>query len=48
MLEDDLRGVDAIGATQIINPGPLRRGAYAYAEINGDTCSVEIRSAGPT
>lgn len=37
-------GVDEIGATQIVNPGPLHTGHYAYAEIeNGELKSVDIR-----
>ena len=38
-------GIDRIGDTQIINPGPLWRGdQYAYAEINGGQVTrLEIR-----
>ncbi|MBS3809221.1 MAG: metallophosphoesterase family protein [Desulfobacterales bacterium] len=35
---------DHIGRTKIVNPGQLRRGCYAYAEITSDLISVEIRS----
>lgn len=34
---------DRIGRTWIINPGPLWRGSYAYAEINAQKAFVEIR-----
>lgn len=36
-------GIDTIGRTQVVNPGPLREGGYAYAQINGDKVEVEIR-----
>jgi Icc-related predicted phosphoesterase len=40
-------GIDSIGATEVINPGPLQVGGYAYAEINGDEVAVlEIRGLG--
>jgi uncharacterized protein len=39
-------GIDRIGLTSIINPGPLRRGGYAYAEIERDGVrALEIRNA---
>lgn len=34
---------DRIGRTWIINPGPLWRGSYAYAEISQQKAFVEIR-----
>jgi len=38
------RGVDTIGKTQLINPGPLPRGYYAYAEIEAGVVQVaEVR-----
>lgn len=37
-------GTDRIGDTWIINPGPLWRGHYAYAEINGRQASVKVCS----
>ena len=37
-------GVDSIGDTVVINPGPLRLGRYAYIQIEGRTVSAEIRS----
>jgi Icc-related predicted phosphoesterase len=37
-------GVDTIGSTKIINPGPLWQGGYAYAEIiNQQVMVLEIR-----
>lgn len=36
-------GTDRIGATPIINPGPLGTGFYAFAEINRQSASVDIR-----
>jgi hypothetical protein len=38
------RGIDAIGPTRIVNPGPLRDGKYAYAEVTGKLEVLEIRS----
>lgn len=38
------RGVDQIGVTKVINPGPLSAGGYAYAEVsNGQVEVLEIR-----
>ncbi|MCP4757280.1 MAG: hypothetical protein GY866_40980 [Proteobacteria bacterium] len=36
-------GIDSIGETRIINPGPLFHGQYAYAEINREVANLEIR-----
>lgn len=37
-------GVDQIGETQIVNPGPLNTGRYAFAEIeDGRLITAEIR-----
>jgi uncharacterized protein len=36
-------GVDRIGRTQIINPGPLWKGGYAYIELTSDAVIVECR-----
>ncbi len=36
-------GIEHIGRTQVVNPGPLWQGHYAYAEINSQTSVVEIR-----
>ena len=36
-------GVDRIGNTQVVNPGPLWQGGYAYAEIDSRVVAVEIR-----
>ena len=39
-------GIDQIGNSYIINPGPLWQGQYAYVEIeNGRVTVLEIRSA---
>ncbi len=38
------KGVDRIGTTQIVNPGPSESGSYAYAEINSEVEILEIRS----
>jgi Icc-related predicted phosphoesterase len=35
------RGVDNIGGTKIINPGPLHHGGYAEVEIGGDNPSQD-------
>lgn len=37
-------GIDVIGETQVVNPGPFFRGNYAVATINGDLESLEIRN----
>ncbi|NOX90733.1 MAG: hypothetical protein GXO77_17165 [Calditrichaeota bacterium] len=37
-------GIDRIGRTKIINPGPFRQGGYVYAEINGENVRLELRS----
>ena len=37
------RGIDEIGVTKVINPGPFRTGRYAYAEIAGELKALEIR-----
>lgn len=36
-------GTDRIDATPIINPGPLGRGFYAFAEINRQSANLDIR-----
>lgn len=36
-------GIDAIGETQVVNPGPFFRGHYAVARINGGLEILEIR-----
>jgi uncharacterized protein len=36
-------GLDSIGRTRIINPGPLKDGGYAYAEFGRDIKQLEIR-----
>jgi Icc-related predicted phosphoesterase len=38
-------GIDSIGDTKVVNPGPLRQGKYAYAEIEaGQVKTLELRS----
>jgi Icc-related predicted phosphoesterase len=37
------RGMDSIGRTQVVNPGPLWMGKYAYAQVGRDGAEVEIR-----
>ncbi|MCP4213188.1 MAG: serine/threonine protein phosphatase, partial [bacterium] len=38
------KGIDRIGNTRIINPGPLWEGGFAYAEISGQKIEIlEIR-----
>lgn len=39
-------GVDSIGDTKLINPGPFTQGAYAYAEFDGGLKTLEIRRSG--
>jgi hypothetical protein len=39
-------GIDAVGATKIVNPGPIwhKGGGYAYAEVvDGEVAALEIR-----
>jgi uncharacterized protein len=36
-------GIDSIGRTRLINPGPLKDGGYAYAKFNRDIKQLEIR-----
>ena len=37
------RGIDSIGRTTVINPGPLWTGSYACARVRGKVAEVEIR-----
>lgn len=37
-------GIDSIGKTKLINPGPFRNGSYAYAEIEETLRTLEIRN----
>ncbi len=37
------RGIDCIGRTSVINPGPLWTGSYACARVGGEVAEVEIR-----
>ena len=38
-------GVDRLGATLLANPGPARRGGYAWAQLDG-AARLEVRQAG--
>lgn len=38
------RGIDTIGSTKIVNPGPFREGTYMYTEITDKVEALEIRS----
>lgn len=37
------QGIDTIGSTRIVNPGPFRHGSYAYAQIKDKEVTVELR-----
>ncbi len=37
-------GIDSIGGTKLVNPGPLRNGGYAFAEVDKNTKVVEIKN----
>lgn len=39
-------GIDTIGKTTLVNPGPFRQGSYAYIELDETTVKAEIRNAG--
>jgi len=39
----EAQGMETIGETKVINPGPLREGKYAYARINTQIEKIEIR-----
>lgn len=41
-------GIDHIGQTIVVNPGPLRHGKHVYAEIGDRVDSLEIRSVMPS
>jgi Icc-related predicted phosphoesterase len=38
-------GVDMVGETKVLNPGPVRDGLYAYLELSQEKHVVEIRRA---
>ena len=38
-------GIDHIGETTLVNPGPFRQGSYAYIEISDKVDNIEIRTA---
>ncbi len=37
------QGIDSIGRTVVVNPGPLRSGGYAVAQLHGEQIEVEIK-----
>lgn len=37
------RGVERMGRTVVVNPGPLQRGDYALIELEGDEIKVHLR-----
>lgn len=37
-------GIDSIGETKLINPGPFRNGGYAYGEIDKSIKLLEVRN----
>jgi len=37
------RGMDSIGRTRVVNPGPLSRGGYVYARVGRRVEALEIR-----
>ncbi len=37
------RGMDSIGRTKVVNPGPLWTGSYAYAKVGRDVEELQIR-----
>lgn len=39
----EAQGVDAIGKTVLINPGPFFDGRYAWVELDARSCRAEIR-----
>lgn len=41
----EARGLDAIGATQLVNPGPFIQGGYAYAQVSQGHIAIELRQA---
>ena len=38
-------GVDQIGPTTLLNPGPFKQGCYAVVEIDGQGAKVELKTA---
>jgi Icc-related predicted phosphoesterase len=42
----EAQGVDNIGQTTLVNPGPFMEGRYVAIEITGNACRVDIRRAG--
>lgn len=39
----EAQGIDSIGPTCVVNPGPFRQGGYAVAEITNGICTAELR-----
>ncbi len=39
-------GVDSLGDTKIVNPGPFRNGSYAWIECSDKADKIDIRQAG--
>jgi len=37
-------GIDSIGKTKIVNPGPFKDGGYALANITSEQAFVEIKN----
>jgi hypothetical protein len=42
----EAQGTGHIGPATLVNPGPFMEGRYAWAELSGGVCRVEIRQAG--
>ena len=40
-------GLDTIGKTTVVNPGPLRSGGYGYGVISDGTIKVQVRRCRP-
>jgi Icc-related predicted phosphoesterase len=40
-----LTGVDQLGPTTLLNPGPFKQGCYALVRINGQGAKVELKTA---
>ena len=36
------RGIDSIGKTKVVNPGPVMEGSYVIVQLNGDVESIKI------
>jgi len=40
----EAKGIDSIGGTKVVNPGPASGGSYAYVEIGSEVDVLEIRN----